>query len=38
LSESGFTGFEDVQDLIFGNLSESGYPGFEDLQDLIGGC
>jgi hypothetical protein len=38
LSESGFTGFEDLQDLIFGNLSESGYPGFEDLQDLIGGC
>jgi hypothetical protein len=38
LSESGFTGFENVQDLIFGNLSESGYPGFEDLQDLIGGC
>jgi hypothetical protein len=38
LSESGFTGFEDLQDLIFGNLSESGYPGFEDVQDLIGGC
>jgi hypothetical protein len=38
LSESGFTGFEDLQDLIFGNLSESGYRGFEDLQDLIGGC
>jgi hypothetical protein len=38
LSESGYPGFEDLQDLIFGNLSESGYPGFEDLQDLIGGC
>jgi hypothetical protein len=38
LSESGYSGFQDLQDLIFGNLSESGYPGFEDLQDLIGGC
>jgi len=41
-SESGGTGFEDVQNVllkliyIFRNciLSESGCPGFEDVQDV----
>jgi hypothetical protein len=46
LSESGYPGFEDLQDvgycfdfrdLIILKLSESGYPGFEDLQD-VGYC
>jgi hypothetical protein len=43
LSESGCTGFEDVQDdfliLIYilkkCILSESGFPGFEDVQDVL---
>ncbi|MTJ20786.1 hypothetical protein FJR06_05355 [Dolichospermum sp. UHCC 0352] len=43
MSESGCTGFEDVQDVflifiyIFRNciLSESGCPGFEDVQDVF---
>jgi hypothetical protein len=43
LSESGFSGFEDVQDVllifiyIFRNciLSESGFSGFEDVQDVL---
>ncbi|GCL35345.1 hypothetical protein SR1949_04380 [Sphaerospermopsis reniformis] len=42
LSESGYPGFEDLQDFYLDVLmmierfflSESGYPGFEDLQDF----
>jgi hypothetical protein len=35
LSESGFPGFEDLQDeyRYFSVLSESGCPGLKDLQD-----
>src|SRR5215211_6528627 len=40
LSESGFTGFKDEQDVIFHPdnpkiLSESGFAGFQDEQDVI---
>jgi hypothetical protein len=34
LSESGFPGFKDFQDVKNINLSESGYPGFKDFQDV----
>ena len=44
MSESGYPGFEDFQDVVgwflvgswWFYLSESGYPGFEDFQDVVG--